>query len=721
MKQSITRVLFLLLALALAVGLLPMAVLAGGDSAPIGDASVFVTYPVAGAHPNPVGVASYDDEPYTVDRVNYFEVDAEGHPVGKFLDESYTFVANQKYACQVILLAKENYYFYDSLNCDVNSLYGDVSVLPDGTAVVTVFFLCAPGTVTVTFDANGSEDPAPAPIQVPIGATVWDAIRNFDEVRMADRPWESFYDWSLDPFATDYGAFYPFSNPVTQDLTLYAMWIPCERSVELWVELPDDCMVNDVYNPAVTVPANAGYQIKETDNFFVGLVDGYLHPDLVYTMPLEKGVTYYSRAIVWVPLAAQLPDVTLHGAKLISVRPCEDWGVEVIFSVTPETGDSLEEADVYINTPRAGQNAISYHPDVKCLTPGVHAGVQGWFESSDLGMETYDGTLEGGKTYYALVYVGDDTGSYALSYGSLQLNVEGTNVQLIRMIDLSADMPNYVGAVVAVTIPKEYIFTADVPYGGGKIRSSRENQKWVTTMDFSGVPEGSITVEAKADATHVFRSWYDATTYETLSTDASYTFMVDRDVHIRASFASKPPFEDVDQWDYFYEPVMWAVNHDPVITRGVGDGLFGVGSPCTRAQIMTFLWKANDAPDPITTESPFSDVKPGDYYYKAVLWAVENHITRGVGDGRFGANDPCTREQAMTFLWKSKGSPEPQSMENPFTDVDAGSYYCKAVLWASQQTPPITAGMGGGLFGVGVTCAREQIITFLYKVYGPKG
>ena len=719
MKQSITRVLSLLLVLALAVGLLPTAVLAGGDSEPIGDASVFVTYPVAGAHPNPVGVASYDDEPYTVDRVNYFEVDAEGHPVGKFLDESYTFVANQKYACQVILLAKENYYFYDSLDCNVNSLYGDVSVLPDGTAVVTVFFLCAPGTVTVTFDANGSEDPAPAPIQVPIGATVWDAIRNFDEVGMADRPWESFYDWSLDPFATDYGAFYPFSNPVTQDLTLYAMWIPCERSVELWVELPDDCMVNDVYKPAVTVPANASYKIEETDNFFVGLVDGYLHPDLVYTMPLEKGVTYYSRAIVWVPLAAQLPDVTLHGAKLISVRPCDDWGVEVIFSVTPETGDSLEEADVYINTPRAGQNAISYHPEVKCLTPGVHAGVQGWFESADLGMETYDGTLQGGETYYALVYVGDDTGSYALSYGSLQLNVEGTNVQMIRMVDLSDTMPNYVGAVVAVTIPKAYTFTADVPYGGGKIRSSRENQKWVTTMDFSGVPEGSITVEAKADATHVFRCWYDAKTYETLSTDASYTFMLDHDVHIRASFAKKPPFEDVDQWDYFYEPVLWAYEHDPQITAGVDATHFGPHNPCTREQIVTFLWKANNAPLPEATESTFSDVSPDAWYFNPVMWAVEKEVTSGMGDNLFGVGKACTRAQAMTFLWAAKGRPEPETAYNPFTDVQPGDWYYKAILWAAERG--VTAGIGNGLFGVNDTCTRAQIITFLAKVYAPAG
>lgn len=722
MKQSITRVLSLLLALTLAVGLLPMAALAGPDVETIYVTRTFVTYPVAGSHPNLTGYAQYDSEPYVVDEVHYFELDGDGLPMGAFLNESYTFEAGRTYACQVLMYPKTGYEFDKyNLACVVNGRQSeDVSVQPDGMACATVYFDCVGETVTLSFDPNGSKDSAPTPLQVPMGATLWDVIRNPEAVDMPSQPWEQFLGWSTDPFATTNEALFPPENPISEDLTLYATWRHCDQTVELFVEVPSDCFVNDVGEAIITVPETASY-VAIPDFFYAAMTDGYLHPDLIYNMPFQKGATYYSHAIVQVNMAGNIPEVKLHGADLVSVRRNFDWELEVIFSVTPQTGDKLTKASVAINTPRAGQNAIEHHPEVICLTPGVQAGVQGWFESSDLGMETYDGTLEGGKTYYALVYVGDDTGSYALSYGSLQLNVEGTNVQLIRMIDLSADMPNYVGAVVAVTIPKEYIFTADVPYGGGKIRSSRENQKWVTTMDFSGVPEGSITVEAKADATHVFRSWYDATTYETLSTDASYTFMVDRDVHIRASFARKPPFEDVDQWDYFYEPVMWAVNHDPVITRGVGDGLFGVGSPCTRAQIMTFLWKANDAPDPITTESPFSDVKPGDYYYKAVLWAVENHITRGVGDGRFGANDPCTREQAMTFLWKSKGSPEPQSMENPFTDVDAGSYYCKAVLWASQQTPPITAGMGGGLFGVGVTCTREQIITFLYKVYGPKG
>ena len=719
MKQSITRVLSLLLALALAVGLLPMAVLAGGDEETIWLASAFVSYPVAGAHPNLTGLTEYDTDPCEVDEVHFFELDSSDQPIGAFLNENYSFVAGQKYACQVLMSAKPGYRF-DSEKTDgyVNNRYADLNVLDSETAVLTVYLTCAAEYCTVTFDANGSKDAPPAPIQVPYGATVWDVIRNFEAVAMPDQPWEYFWDWSLDPFATDFGANYYFVNPVTEDLTLYAMWIPCPREVELYVELPEGCMTDGVDKPTITVPEGASYAAY-SDNLYVGLVDGCPHPDLVYCDPLQRGVTYYSRATVYAEVAGQLPAIHLHGAELVSVEGHESW-LDIIYSVTPQTGDKLTKASVAINTPRAGQNAIEHHPEVISLTPGVQAGVQGWFDSPELGTEICEDALEGGKTYYALVTVGDETGNYMLSANTLSLELLGKNAELIRMVDLSDVMPNHVGAVVGVTIPRTYNFTVSVKYGGGQFRSDRRMSKWVKTMDFADTEEGPITLYAKAEPGYMFKSWYDATTYETLSKDPVYTFDVDHDVNIVASFVKKS-FDDVGAWDYFYEPVMWAVNHDPVITRGVGDGLFGVGSPCTRAQIMTFLWKANDAPDPITTESPFSDVKPGDYYYKAVLWAVENHITRGVGDGRFGANDPCTREQAMTFLWKSKGSPEPQSMENPFTDVDAGSYYCKAVLWASQQTPPITAGMGGGLFGVGVTCTREQIITFLYKVYGPKG
>ncbi len=112
----------------------------------------------------------------------------------------------------------------------------------------------------------------------------------------------------------------------------------------------------------------------------------------------------------------------------------------------------------------------------------------------------------------------------------------------------------------------------------------------------------------------------------------------------------------------------------------------------------------------------FSDVKAEDYYYNAVLWAVEKGVTAGVGDGRFGVGQSCTREQAMTFLWAAAGRPEPPQGEAPFSDLRAEDYYYKAVLWAVEKG--VTAGVGDGRFGVGQSCTHAEIVTFLYCLLG---
>ena len=175
------------------------------------------------------------------------------------------------------------------------------------------------------------------------------------------------------------------------------------------------------------------------------------------------------------------------------------------------------------------------------------------------------------------------------------------------------------------------------------------------------------------------------------------------------------PFSDVSEAAYYFNPVMWAISQDPPITSGVDDSHFGPDNSCTREQIVTFLWAANGKPEPEGTGAGFSDVAPGAWYYKPVMWAVENKITSGLPDGSFGVGQPCTRAQAMTFLWASQGKPAPRSMESPFGDVSTGDWFCKAILWAAENG--ITKGVGDGLFGVNNTCTRAQIITFLYKAF----
>ena len=175
------------------------------------------------------------------------------------------------------------------------------------------------------------------------------------------------------------------------------------------------------------------------------------------------------------------------------------------------------------------------------------------------------------------------------------------------------------------------------------------------------------------------------------------------------------PFDDVSTGKYYYDAVFWAYYHTPQITAGTDEGHFSPGKPCTREQVITFLYAAAGRPGHQLSVSPFTDVKPGKYYYDAVLWAAENGITGGIGDGRFGVGKPCTRQQVVTFLWKAAGAPEPQSSVSPFEDVLPGKYYYDAVLWAAEAH--ITSGLSQTSFGVGKPCTRAQVVTFLYAAY----
>lgn len=169
-------------------------------------------------------------------------------------------------------------------------------------------------------------------------------------------------------------------------------------------------------------------------------------------------------------------------------------------------------------------------------------------------------------------------------------------------------------------------------------------------------------------------------------------------------------FTDVPADQYYYEPVLWAVNKG--ITAGVSEDKFGPNAPCTRGQIVTFLWAAAGRPEPASTTNPFRDVSSKDYFYKAVLWAAENKITAGVAPDRFGPNETCTRAQTVTFLWASQGR-SAASTKVQFTDVSAKDYFADSVAWAYENG--VTAGVGGGRFGSGNNCARAHCVTFLYK------
>ena len=174
---------------------------------------------------------------------------------------------------------------------------------------------------------------------------------------------------------------------------------------------------------------------------------------------------------------------------------------------------------------------------------------------------------------------------------------------------------------------------------------------------------------------------------------------------------SQKGFNDVKPGDYFYDAVNWAVEKG--ITTGTSATTFSPNASCTRAQIVTFLWRASGSPEPKTASNPFTDVAANAYYCKAVLWAVENGITTGTSATTFSPDAPCTRAQGVTFLWRANGS-KTASAAASFTDVASDAYYAPAVAWAAEQN--VTGGVGNGLFSPDTTCTRAQIVSMLYRL-----
>ena len=199
----------------------------------------------------------------------------------------------------------------------------------------------------------------------------------------------------------------------------------------------------------------------------------------------------------------------------------------------------------------------------------------------------------------------------------------------------------------------------------------------------------------------------------TKKSDTEYTFVMPAGkVEITPSFVKQTPsqaFVDVKTGDYFYDAVQWAVGKG--ITNGTSAETFSPEDPCTRAQIVTFLWRAAGSPV-VNYAMDLSDVAGDAYYAEAVRWALSEGITTGTSDHTFSPDAVCTREQAVTFLWRAAGSPA-VSGESAFEDVGADAYYARAVAWAAQNG--VTNGISQALFGTGSDCTRAQIVTFLYR------
>ena len=265
--------------------------------------------------------------------------------------------------------------------------------------------------------------------------------------------------------------------------------------------------------------------------------------------------------------------------------------------------------------------------------------------------------------------------------------------------------------------------------GGGSSSSSRRYD-----VSAPSVKHGDVTVDpknAKAGDTVTITvkpdSGYELDTLTVKDASGStikvkdngngkFTFtMPSSKVTVSAEFAEikAMDFVDVPSSAYYYDAVKWAAKKG--ITGGIGSGLFGPDQPCTRAHIVTFLWRAAGSPEPKSTVS-FADVPADSYYAKAVAWAVENGITLGTGDGTFSPNATCTRAQSVTFLYRALGTAPTTAIG--FTDVAANAFYTDAVAWAVENG--VTNGTTDSTFSPDNGCTRAQIVTFLFRAYQGK-
>ena len=280
----------------------------------------------------------------------------------------------------------------------------------------------------------------------------------------------------------------------------------------------------------------------------------------------------------------------------------------------------------------------------------------------------------------------------------------------------------------STTVYAQWTYVSN-PSSGGSYRDTSydvaidKTENGTVTVSPKNASKGdTVTVTVKPDAGYVLGSLEvkDANGNTLSLTDkgnGKYTFtMPASKVEIKATFVKEvetSPFSDVSTSAYYYEAVKWA--QEKGITGGIGNGLFGPNQPCTRAQIVTFLWRAAGSPEPRSMSS-FSDVSADSYYAKAVAWAVENGITTGTGDGKFSPDATCTRAQSVTFLFRAIGKLVDSKAE--FSDVLTDSYYANAVAWAVENG--VTNGIGDGLFGPDNSCTRAQIVTFLFRAYQGK-
>ena len=420
------------------------------------------------------------------------------------------------------------------------------------------------------------------------------------------------------------------------------------------------------------------------------------------------------------------------------------------------TVKAIFEANTYTVKLYANGGTIASGQDVTSYTYGTGAALptadditytghtfKGWYDNENLTgspVKAIGGTEMGNKEYWAKREINQYTITYDLNGGTAEGNPDTYTVETDTFTLKNPTKSGYTFTGwsgtgldgennMTVTIPTgstdNRTYTAHWRYNGGGSSSGYSYYTIKATAGTGGSisPSGNVSVREGRDQTFTITPDKDYAVAnvkidgKSIGAVKSYTFENVRRTHtIEVIFmkANGNPqtgvFVDVATGSYYEDAVDWAVENG--ITKGTDDTHFSPDGICTRAQAVTFLWRAAGSPEPETRTMPFTDVPVGSYYYDAVLWAVENGITKGTSDTTFSPNMTCTRAQIVTFLWRSEKSPA-AGRANPFADVKSDAYYADAVLWAVKEN--ITKGTTNTTFSPDADCTRAQIVTFLWR------
>ena len=409
-----------------------------------------------------------------------------------------------------------------------------------------------------------------------------------------------------------------------------------------------------------------------------------------------------------IQLEVQYTDTSTNGTAYNSTEaPVNAGSYQVVYKVPDSNADYQGTSAAVAFT--IGKRTITVKADDKSMTVG--------------------GTLPEFTVSYGNLASGDSADTVFATLAAATTTADGKTTGSFEITVTAPTLTAGAANNYEVAVPEKGTLTVSQRSSSGSgsttypVNTPDKTENGIVTVSPKNASKGStvtITVEPDSGYRLDDLTVTDKNGKELKLTDkgnGKYTFtMPASKVEVNATFVKEveiSPFSDVSTSAYYYEAVKWA--QEKGITGGIGNGLFGPNQPCTRAQIVTFLWRAAGYPEPKSMSS-FSDVSTDSYYAKAVAWAVENGITVGTSSTTFSPDATCTRAQSVTFLFRAIGKLVDSKAE--FSDVLSGSYYEDAVAWAVENG--VTNGIGNNLFGPDNDCTRAQIVTFLYRAYQGK-